>query len=67
MVSARPHVIRMVFEIFVRNVKIAVCQYVCCTAGCFGSQDGELEITCFILLDFTRFHECHLINFRAEQ
>lgn len=67
MVSVRLHVIRMIFEVFLRNVKIAVCQYVCCTAGCFGSQAGKLETTCFILLDFRSFPVCFLTSFRAEQ
>lgn len=67
MVSDRLHVIRVIFEIFLRDVKTAVCHYACCSAGCFGSQVGELEITCFILLDFMSFPECFLTSFRAEQ
>lgn len=48
-------------------MKIAVYQYICCTAGCFDSQVGEPEITCFILLDFKSIPVCFLTCYRTEQ
>lgn len=68
MIFVRLHQIRMIFNILTnwQDVKIAVYPYISCTAGCFGSQVGELEITCFMLLDFKSIPVWFLIGYRIE-